>query len=214
MINAIEMTPTILSDNSRDYQLLARLYTMAFNYPKAAIDSAKIWEPDIDDRLSILRAYTLNFIPKHEWDPKILKDITCCFKYLIRYKGSKKALEECIKLFAKASGIDGNSWRVEITDEQKVIIYMTQQQASLANINDLLDYILPAGFVYRIIEYSGIEEDPFNKFNAITEKVNVKYRKDNVANVIAQNVENMDDKEITDEVQGRTTQGIISNEEA
>ena len=212
MINVIEMTPSILSDNSRDYQLLARLYTIALNYPKAAIDSAKIWERDIDDRLALLRAYTLNFIPKHEWNQEILKDITCCFKYLIRYKGSKKALEECIKLFAKASGIDGDSWRIEITDEQKVIIYMTQQQASLANINDLLNYILPAGFIYRIIEYSGIEEDPFDKFNIMTEKVNIKYRKDNVANVITQDTVDMNEKEIIDEVQGRTTQGIISNE--
>lgn len=213
MINTIKMTPKALSDDSRDYQLLARLYTFAFNYSKMSIDASKVWEPNIDERLALLRAYTLNFIPKHEWQPDILKSVTTSFKHLMKYKGSKYALEECIKLFARVSGINTDAWKVEITDDMKVLIYMTQQQATQANINDLLDYILPAGITYRVIEYNAIEESPFDKFNVITEKANIKLRDDSLANKIASEEVDFTTKEITDEVTGRTTQGVISNKE-
>lgn len=209
MINIIDSSPKVLSDKSRDYQLLARLYTTTFNYSKMCTDSDKIWEADIDPRLSLLRAYTLNFIPKHEWDLNMLKSISTSFKYLMKYKGSKKVLENCIQLFARISGVDNGAWRVEVKDD-KILIYMTHQQATLANIKDVLDYVLPAGFTYRIIQYNTIEDTPFTEFKAHTQEVKIRQRADSKANLIAKDFNDVGT--IMDDVQGRTSQGIISNE--
>ena len=65
MIDVVRQTPLEYSKQSRDYQVLARLYTSLYNMNKMYIDNMDIWEKDIDNKLTTLRSRTLNFIPKH-----------------------------------------------------------------------------------------------------------------------------------------------------
>ena len=68
MIDVIKRTPEEYSKQSRDYQVLARLYSALFNVSKMYIDDMNIWDKNIDNKLSLLRARTLNFDPQHDWD--------------------------------------------------------------------------------------------------------------------------------------------------
>ena len=61
MIDVIKQTPREYSAQSRDYQVLARLYSALFNVSKMYIDNLSVWNNDIDNRLATLRAKTLNF---------------------------------------------------------------------------------------------------------------------------------------------------------
>ena len=92
MIDTIKMTPAEYSAQSRDYQVIARLYTALFNLSKMYIDNNHFWTNDIDKKLSRLRSFTLNFRNKYDWDLDDLKVVSSCFKYLMFRKGTKTAL--------------------------------------------------------------------------------------------------------------------------
>ncbi|MBQ3422375.1 MAG: hypothetical protein IJH34_12075 [Romboutsia sp.] len=65
MINVIKQTPIEYSKQSRDYQVIARLYTALYNFNLMYIDDMNVWNSNIDNKLTMLRAKTLNFHPKH-----------------------------------------------------------------------------------------------------------------------------------------------------
>ena len=94
MINIETDTPIEYSKQSRDYQVFSFIYSALFNQSKMYIDLMKnIWTDNIDDKLLSLRSYTLNFIPKFEWENKDLLGVTNCFRYLMRTKGTKEAIK-------------------------------------------------------------------------------------------------------------------------
>lgn len=66
MIDVVKMTPKEYSDKSRDYQVLARLYTALFNISKMYADDLEVWNPDIDNKLITLRSRTINFVNRHQ----------------------------------------------------------------------------------------------------------------------------------------------------
>ena len=69
MINLEKDTPVEYSKQSRDYQVFVFLYNAIFNQAKMYVDLIKnIWTDNIDTKLLDLRSYTLNFIPKFEWE--------------------------------------------------------------------------------------------------------------------------------------------------
>ena len=109
MIDIVKQTPWEYSSQSRDYQVIARLYTALFNYVKTYIDNMSIWDTNIDNRLTMLRAKTLNFEPDHSWDLDDLEAVTTCFKYLMRNKGTVKALEYCVDILMRIENIVGES---------------------------------------------------------------------------------------------------------
>ena len=109
MIDIIKQTPIEYSAQSRDYQVLARLYSALFNVSKMYIDDLSIWNNDIDNRLTTLRAKTLNFDAYHSWDEDDLEAVTSCFKYLVRNKGTLKTIEYCVNILMKIQGIVGET---------------------------------------------------------------------------------------------------------
>jgi hypothetical protein len=66
MIDVVKKTPREYSEQSRDFQVLARLYTALFNISKMYADDLKEWVPDIDNKLTTLRSRTVNFVNRHE----------------------------------------------------------------------------------------------------------------------------------------------------
>lgn len=155
MIDIVKQTPLEYSKQSRDYQVIARLYTALFNYSKMYVDSMNVWNDDIDNKLTTLRARSLNFIPDHSWDLDDLEAITSCFKYLVRNKGTVTALEYCINILMKIEKIDSEirANLVTIDDQYNVIIRVPDNLITLGIVEDLVKYLLPAGLTYRIILY-------------------------------------------------------------
>lgn len=154
MIDVIKRTPEEYSKQSRDYQVLARLYSALFNVSKMYIDDMNIWDKNIDNKLSLLRAKTLNFDPQHDWDLDDLDIITSCFKYLIKYKGTKTALKYIISILMKIRKIDDDIDESTITiEDNNITIRLEDDLVTLGIMEDIIRYILPAGYTYRIIEY-------------------------------------------------------------
>lgn len=176
MIDIIKQTPAEYSKQSRDYQVIARLYTALFNYSKMYIDDLNVWGQNIDNKLSILRAKTLNFDIKHTWDLDELEAVTSCFKYLVRNKGTKIALSYCISILLRilnlSSKVTSNSVQIDETN-LNVTIWADVNSVSSGVIEDLIAHLLPTGWMYRLIQYS--ESNP--ESDASTE---IFYDKDNI----------------------------------
>lgn len=167
MIDIIRQTPHEYSAQSRDYQVLARLYTALYNYVKMYIDNLSIWDTNIDNKLINLRARTLNFIPEHSWDTEnnSLEAITTCFKYLMRQKGTIKALEYCIDILMRLENIPGEELDQVVTlKNYNVTIRVPEDLLTLGVIEDLVKYLLPAGLTYNIIKYKS-----YNAGNIMTD---------------------------------------------
>ena len=107
MIDVIAQTPIEYSKQSRDYQVIARLYTALYNLSKMYIDDMSVWDANIDNKLSHLRAKTLNFHPKHAWDYDTLDAAVSCLKYLVMRKGTKPAIEDCVIILQRVNNLKG-----------------------------------------------------------------------------------------------------------
>lgn len=154
MIDTIKMTPGEYSAQSRDYQVIARLYTALFNLSKMYIDNNHFWTNDIDKKLSRLRAFTLNFRNKYQWDLDELKVVSSCFKYLMFRKGTKTALIYCIYILMRLKNLEGTITEDNIVIENNVItIRVPENLTNLGAIEDLIRYLIPAGYTYKLVVY-------------------------------------------------------------
>lgn len=157
MIDVIKQTPIEYSNLSRDYQVIARLYSLLFNYSKLYIDDLSIWDSNIDNKLVTLRSKTLNFDAKHSWDLDELEAVTSCFKYLIRKKGSSECFKYCVNILLRSLGLSSVLDEQNITIDQanyQVIVRADVTTLTSGIIEDLLAYLLPAGWTYRVIKYT------------------------------------------------------------
>ena len=156
MIDVIKQTPIEYSKQSRDYQTIARLFTAIYNMTKMYIDDMNVWENNIDNKLTTLRARTLNFVPNHSWDLDDLDAVISYFKYIMRRKGTIQALEFCLTVLMRMRKLDGviseETGTLEI-DGNMIIVKIPRPLASVGVVDDLFSYLIPAGMTYRIIEY-------------------------------------------------------------
>jgi len=174
MIDIIKNTPREYSKQSRDYQVIARLYSALFNYSKMYIDNMQVWNSDIDDNLAILRAKTLNLDTEHSWDLTDLEAITSCFKYLISRKGAVEAIKSLICILMKVQNLDGTVDNSTVTiKDNNLNIRIEDSLVTMGIIEDLFKYILPAGITYRITQYKSYD------INDLV-KTNIYYRKDSI----------------------------------
>lgn len=165
MIDVIKQTPSVYSEESRDYQIIARLYTALFNYNKMYIDSLRVWSGNIDNKLADLRAMTLGFYPKQKWDKDSLESITTCFKYLEMNKGTWEALEYCLIILIRINKLSGSPI-VEPPDERgNINIKIPIELSDLGIVKDLFDYLIPAGLTYRIYTFVATDTTNIDTFN-------------------------------------------------
>jgi len=71
------------------------------------IDNMDVWGRDIDNKLTMLRAKTLNFDPKHAWDLDPLDAVVSCFKHIMRSKGTTTALQFCLTALMRVYKLEG-----------------------------------------------------------------------------------------------------------
>lgn len=192
MIDVIKQTPAEYSKQSRDYQVLARLYTALYNINKMYIDNMSVWDNDIDNKLTTLRARTLNFIPKHSWDLDDLDAAISCFKYIMRKKGTITAIKFCLTILLrirKLTGvIDESAGTLIIDDKNNFIeVRIPTQLASAGVIEDLFNYLLPAGMTYRITEYKSFAPGATTTDIAFASSANINTIKDSDIQIYGSN---------------------------
>lgn len=158
-----KLTPEVYSKESRDFQLIARLYDAVFNNIKMGSDiitSTGYLNDNFDPKLLSLAAYTNGFISKHIYDNKDLYAILSSFKAIIKEKGTKNAIETALKVLLKSQSIKANyKVTVDLINYQ-IKIFVDYTLKDLILLKDLFEYILPTGFTYRLYSYSGNNDIP------------------------------------------------------
>lgn len=155
MIKLQNYTPEIYYKESRDFQLLGRLYDLVLNAIKTEVDLLYNLplSNNSDDKVLELLALTLGFKPKHQYNAKHLKAVCSVLPELMRYKGSIKALKIACEALFNAMDInqkldyDFNSEN----DNTELNLYIAQEFGDITILTDLLNYILPAGMSCNII---------------------------------------------------------------
>ena len=118
---------------------------------------------DTDVRLTELLAMTLGFKVKRNYDQKQLAALVAALPRILKYKGTKEAIEMAGTALIATSGVIRNIV-VQVQDgELKVTLPKNLVDISL--FTDLLPYILPAGMTCRIIRADVIQKTYTTKFN-------------------------------------------------
>lgn len=151
------MVPEVYYKDSRDFSYIGRILEVLINYLKTNTDlvNSNLNTIDSDDLLNSL-AYTLGFQPKHKYINKDLINICSNFSTLIRNKGNLNTILECIKILLNSQHIKGVSMVIPNPNTQELLIGIPYETKDRVLLEDLFDYLLPAGWVYTIVNLSSI----------------------------------------------------------
>lgn len=162
MIYTYNQVPEVYYKESRDFQLIGRLYDIVFNYLKTNIDTIYHLPLDkcTDKNLLDLLSATLGFEIRHNYDINQLYAICSCFSTIMKNKGTLKAIKTALDALLNSQGINKEA-KVVINKETPytISIYIPSKLVDITLLEDLLDYIMPAGMSYTIINSINIEPE-------------------------------------------------------
>lgn len=152
MINTSKITPSYYSKESRDFQLLGSLFDAVFNYSKMSANDMINFPltKNIDIRFLDLVAKTLGFESKHKYNSNSLLALVNSFKKIMYYKGTMLAVEECVNMLLNSQNINSTFYIDEVSEPYKIKIYVPTTLVDIILLEDMIAYVLPAGFVYEI----------------------------------------------------------------
>ena len=107
-------------------------------------------------KLTELLALTLGFKVKRNYDQKQLAAIVAILPRILKYKGTKTAIDIAGNALIAASGAAGSFSSKVVSGSLEVIIPESLVDISL--FTDLLNYILPAGMTCRITRLTQIDQ--------------------------------------------------------
>lgn len=223
MIKTRDLIPNIYYDNSRDFQVLGRIYDVVYNYVKTNIDLMTNLPLNKSSDLSMINLVltSLGFSRKHEYNAEDLKKICLVFVELLKLKGTKRAVELAIATLMNAQNLDID---FEVIDSYKTIgdarvkqyqfdIYIPQELKDIELLDDILDYILPSGYLYRYY-LSNYSKQNILKIGVNESIDTYQYSNTNLTNVSKPNTTRDKRPEVVGEEQdlGLTYTGIIYNQ--
>lgn len=151
-------TPKVYTAESRDFQLLARAMDalhggiMGQIPPILSINRPRTM---YDNYLSHYSS-SVGFFTRRDIDSKVLRYILAAFPYLIKNKGTKKGILGAVNTIIKAENntYNGDGVSVEIINDPSytVVINTTYEIYNRNALEELLKYIVPAGYTYRFEE--------------------------------------------------------------
>lgn len=163
MIRTYRNVPEYYYNESRDFQLIGRIFEAVFNHSKTATDNIAntSLSKDSESTLIDLVTKTIGFESKHKYDMADLMALSNSFKSILKIKGTKKSIEDCVRVLLKAQNIDekfevlvDTSYTIvggKTVHNRLITIYMPIEVKDIALLEDMLDYVLPAGFNYAIV---------------------------------------------------------------
>lgn len=169
-----KLLPEVYYKESRDFAFIARLIEIYINYMKSAADNVdfKMNKSTLNSYVLQLVANNLGFKLKHNYENKDLMYLCTTLMSLYRKKGSIQAIIDAIQLLVNSQKIDEKISRDNVTitnDELEIRIPSALTDVTL--LEDVFDYILPAGMTYTFIRvYNAKESDKL--YNVSTYKDN------------------------------------------
>lgn len=140
--------PDVYIQESRDFQLVARLYDLVIQSSRFSINSME----DIasskycNERLLELTKTKVGFFSSTEVDEHALRCILTAYPYIIRCKGTTRAIQLVISLFQRLTLRAIEGFELE-TDRRIVRIILSKPITYLQMLQDLLEEVLPAGYM-------------------------------------------------------------------
>ena len=185
MIRLQDLTPAVYYTQSRDFQLIGRLYDLVLNYSKT--NAANLYNlpvgKNMDEQLLNLLALTLGFKPAKNYNSKQLRAICSVLPTILKHKGSIQALVLATNALLAAEGVK-QPLDYTIQPKQGITLYVAQELEDLTLFTDLLDYLLPAGLSCNIIKESQAVNE-VKTILAVTDKVKIYYQDENIVSTIA-----------------------------
>lgn len=164
------MVPNAYIDDSRDFQLLCRLYDSIFNGIKFDTDTIKYINDSqlIRSNLLPLLQTKLGFFTTKQLDDRSLRYVLSVFSELVHYKGSLLAIKKLLNMCLKLNNIAG-SYTINYSDTDTIvngisvsahtiIIGIDSIISNTDMLSELARYILPAGFGFYIYFYKNLAE--------------------------------------------------------
>lgn len=171
MFRIQDNVPEVYINESRDFQLISRLYDVLFSSVKYDIDvMINILDATlVKDSMLQLMCSKIGFFPSVEIDANVLKYIIASFPYIIKYKGSERGIEYAVNSILKAENnpdavgtpyIDIHRKQVDENDtlqEYTVYIYTTVSIYNKKALEEVLKYVIPVGMSFQILQYNRID---------------------------------------------------------
>lgn len=154
MIKLQDLTPKVYYEQSRDFQLIGRLYDLLFTAVKTNADMLRNipLSDNSDDSLLDLAALTLGFQSRHNYNADQLKAICSIFSLIMRNKGSISAVILACNALLHAEGIN-YAIKYELRNQgTELVLFVPQELTDFNLFRDLLSYILPAGMSCNIVK--------------------------------------------------------------
>ena len=197
MIVLQKSVPEVYYNQSRDFQFLARAFEVLLNYEKTNVDVIKAFplSNNFDIRLLTLLAYTLGFTSKHNYNTKDLFNICSTFAELLNKKGSLESIYLAIDALLNAQQID-EKFDVRIDnirqDDYNLIITLPYNTRDTVLLEDIFDYILPAGFTYTFEFAEFSDELPGLSLDTLDNRKAKVYTSDKLGGVANENAPRFD----------------------
>lgn len=149
MINSMFLVehnvPDVYVNESRDFQLVSRLYDLALQSTRFSIDSMDYISDtqQCNDKLLDLIGSKVGFFSNLSVPDDTLRNVLTAFPYIMRHKGSKYAIQLILNLFMH---ITNSRVELEETDDPSIInIVFYDYMLHVQLLQQLIEYIRPTG---------------------------------------------------------------------
>lgn len=141
--------PDVYINESRDFQLIARLYDLAIQSSRFSIDSLKNVSDThyCNEQLLPLLATKVGLFDNISATDTQYRHILAAFPYIIRYKGCYEGIRLILNLFARMHNTSLSLDTSMIHEEGVVTILLDKVVPNLNVMNTLLNYIRPVGTI-------------------------------------------------------------------
>lgn len=163
MFRLQENVPEVYVKESRDFQLMSRLYDLSNNAVRYNIKSMEnLLDPMLcSDRLLPLLATRVGFFPRAEYNTHALRLIISVFPYILKHKGTRKGIEMALNTILKAENEYSESYiTIENSPNYKITISTKRWLEDQTLLEDVLSYIIPIGYELEFGLYELISGEP------------------------------------------------------
>ena len=150
--------PSVYINESRDFQVLCRLYDCWHGAQKFFIDSIQnILDPKLvlNEYLTLL-CTRVGFFTTEHIDSNVLRNIISAFPYIIRNKGNKRGIVQAVNCILKAENNSTSTVPVNVVIDNTthtIGIYTSNDIYNKTALSELLRYVLPFGYTYTLYTY-------------------------------------------------------------
>lgn len=145
-----ENVPDVYANESRDFQLIARLYNLAIQSTRFSIDSMDYISDSskCNAMLLPLLETKVGFFTQKNFSDNTLRKIITAFPFIIKHKGSKKGIELVLNLFERITNTKISY--EETTDPNIIVIRFFDYMIAVDLLYELLEYIRPVGMIIKV----------------------------------------------------------------